>query len=95
MAEIVTGVFAETAVVVMVKTGDTDAPPANVTEAGTVACGLLLPRVTTAPPGGADPANVTVLATVDEPPTTEAVDNAIAEIPGGNSVRVAVAGAPL
>jgi hypothetical protein len=80
VAEIVTGVLAATAKVLMVNAGDTDAPAAIVTEAGTVALGLLLESVTTALPGGAGPLRVTVFATVDVPPVTEAGDNVTAEI---------------
>jgi len=73
--EIVTGVLAATAKVVMVKAGETDAPAAMVTEAGTVALGLLLDSVTTAPPAGAGPLSKTVFELVDMPPTTDTGDN--------------------
>lgn len=88
-------VLAVTAVVVMVNTGDTDAPPATVTEAGTAATALLLASVTTAPLEAAGPVSVTVLAIVDVPPTTDAGDKVTAEALGGNTVNVAVAGVPL
>ena len=74
-----TGVLAATANVVMVNAGETEAPAATVTEAGTVAAALLLVSVTTALPVGAGPLSVTVLATVDVPPVTKAGDNVTAE----------------
>jgi len=95
VAEIVTGVFTVTAEVVMVKVGETETPPATVTEAGTVTAGLLLPSVTIAPPDGAGPVSVTVLFVVVAPPAIEAGDNVIAEAPGGKTVMTAVAGTPL
>ena len=70
----VTSVFAATALVVMVNDGETIAPPATVTEAGTVALGELLVSVTTAPPDGAGPFSATVFAVVDAPPTTDMGD---------------------
>ena len=79
VAEIVTGVLAATAKVVMVNAAETDAPAAIVTEAGTVALGLLLESVTTALPAGAGPLSVTVFTTVDVPPITEAGDNVTTE----------------
>jgi len=84
-----------TAVVVMVNAGDTVAPPATVTEAGTVAAGLLLVSVTTAPPAGAGPFSVTVFNVVEVPPTTDAGDNVTADGPGGCTVKIAVAAGPL
>ena len=95
VAEIVTGVLAATAVVVMVNAGDTVAPPATVTEGGTVAAGLLLISVTTAPAAGAGPFNVIVFKVVDVPPKTDAGDNVTAEGLGGNTVKIAVAAGPL
>jgi hypothetical protein len=68
-------VLAVTAEVVMVKAGETVAPAGTVTEAGTTAAALLLVSVTTAPPTGAGPVSVTVLAVVGLPPITEAGDN--------------------
>src|ERR1039457_3090879 len=75
----VTGVAEMTELVLMVNVGETVAPAATVTEAGTVAAGLLLVRVTSAPPASAGPLSVTVFATVDAPPVTEAGDNVTAE----------------
>jgi len=96
VAEIVTGVLAATAVVVMVNAGDTVAPPATVTEAGTAAAaGLLLVSVTTVPPVGAGAFNVTVFKVVDVPPKTDAGDKVTAEGLGGNTVKIAVAAGPL
>lgn len=83
VAEIVTGVFAETAVVVIVNTGETDAPAATVTEAGTVAAALLLESVTTAPPPSAGPLSDTVLPAVDPPPTTDDVGASVITVTAG------------
>jgi len=70
MAEIVTGVLAATADVVMVNAGETNAPAATVTEAGTVTPELLLESITTAPPAGAKLLSVTVFNVVELPPVT-------------------------
>jgi len=95
-AEIVTGVLAATAMVVMVNAGDTEAPPATVTEAGTVAAaGLLLVSVTTAPPAAAGPFSVTVFAVIDVPPKTDAADKVTTDGLGGCTVKVPVAVTPL
>jgi hypothetical protein len=59
--------LAVTAEVVIVNEGDTKAPPATVTDAGTTAAALLLVSVTTPPPVGAGPFKLTV-AVVDKPP---------------------------
>jgi hypothetical protein len=75
VAEIVTGVFTPTANVVMVNADETKAPAVIVTDGGTVALGLLLESVTTAPPVGAAPLRVTVFKVVDVPPITEVGDN--------------------
>ena len=80
----------------MVNAGDTVAPPATVTEAGTAATpGLLLISVTTTPPAGAGAFSVIVFKVVDVPPKTDAGDNVTAEGLGGNTVKIAVAAGPL
>jgi len=79
----------------MVKAGETDAPAATVTVAGTVTDGLLLLSVTTAPPAGAAPFSVTVLAVVDTAPATVAGDSVTADTPGGTTFNVAVTVVPL
>ena len=84
----VTGVMLVTAEVVMVKAGDADAPAATVTEAGTVAAGLLLASVTTAPPAGAGPFRLTV-AVVETPPRTDEDVRLTVEGVSGPTVKVA------
>ena len=85
-----TGVAELTELVVMVNAGDTVAPAATVTEAGTVAAaGLPLVSVTTTPPAGAGPLSVTVFAVVDVPPSTDAGDNVTADGLGASTVNVA------
>ena len=79
-----------TELVLMVKAGDTVAPAATVTEAGTVAAGLLLVSETTAPPAGAGPLRVTVLAVVDVPPRTDDGDKVSAVGLGATTVKVPV-----
>jgi hypothetical protein len=75
----------------MVNVGDTVAPAATVTEAGTEATvGSLLNRMTTAPPAGACPFSVTVLAVVDLPPTVLAGDSLTAVKAAGFTVSDAV-----
>jgi len=86
VAEMITGVLAVTTDVVMVNVGDTDAPPATVTDAGTVAAGLLLVNVTTAPPPGAAPFKLTV-AVVETPPRTDADVNVTVEAMSGPIVK--------
>ena len=66
----VTAILVLTAMVVMVKAGDTVVPPATVTDAGTVALGSLLVRATTTPPAGAGPFKLTV-PDVETPPRTD------------------------
>jgi hypothetical protein len=85
-------VFELTAVVLMLKAGETLAPAAIITEAGTVAAGLLLASATVIPPDGAGAVSVTV-ALVGVPPLTEAEARFRAEsatVPAGVSVRVAL-----
>ena len=84
-----TSVAELTELVVMVNAGDTVAPPATVTEAGTAATpGLLLISVTTTPPAGAGPLSVTVFAVVDVPPSTDAGDKVTADGLGASTVKV-------
>ena len=95
----VTLVATVTAVVVMVKAGDTVAPAATVTDPGTVAIALLLlVRVTTAPPAGAGLFSVTVFCVAGFPPVTEAGDSVTSDTvgapPGGFTARIAVAVVP-
>ncbi len=86
-AEIVTGVFAVTADVVILNEGETVCPAATVTVPGTVAAALLLPSVTTAPLAGAGPFKVTVAA-MGLPPTTAFGVKVTAETSSGVSVKV-------
>src|SRR5579863_2862254 len=83
-------VLTVTTVVVIVNAGETVAPPATVTDAGTVALGSLLDSVTTAPPAGAGALRVTVLSVVDPPPTTDAGDKVTRETAGGDTVSASV-----
>ncbi len=89
----VTEVLLATADVVIEKVADV-APAATVTLAGTCAAAvLLLVSVTTAPPDGAGPLNVTV--PVDElPPATEVGFSVKADNVGGFTVSVVVCVAP-
>jgi hypothetical protein len=87
-------VVAVTVVVLMVYAGDTVAPAATVTEAGTVAAALLLCSVTTAPLAGAGPVSVTV-AEVEIPPTTDEVVRFTCDAAGGPTVSVPGAVFPL
>lgn len=77
VAEMVATTLTLSVEVVMVNDGDTDAPALTVTEVGTLAATLLLCSVTMAPPVGAGPVSLTLLAVVDPPPTTEAGDKVI------------------
>lgn len=89
---IVTEAFEATPEVVIVKFAVV-APEATVTLAGTCAAAvLLLDRVTTAPPVGAAPANVTVPVD-DVPPSTELGFTAIV-LSDLTTVRLAVLTAP-
>ena len=74
--------------------GDTVAPPATVTEAGTVVLGSLLVSVTTAPPAGAGPFKLTV-AVVDAPPSTDDDVSVTTDAVSGPTVRVAGTLTPL
>ncbi len=77
MDEMVTRVVALTGLVVIVNAGEVRAPPATVTEIGTLAAELLLLSVTMAPPAGAAAFKVTV-ADVELPPTTDVCVNVMA-----------------
>jgi hypothetical protein len=94
MAEIVTGVVAETADVVIVKTGDAVAPAATVTEAGTPTLVSLADKLTRMPPAGAGAFRVTLFA-VDETPPTNEVGDSTGVAKNGFTIRVAVLLAPL
>jgi len=95
MAEIVTGVVAETDDVVIVKTGDAVAPAATVTEAGTPTLRSVLVKVTRMPPAGAGPVRFTLFEVVETPPTTDAGDSATESNATGLTVRFAVLVTPL
>ena len=92
----VTGVFALTAVVVILKPADVVAPAPNLTDAGSVAtAGLLLVTVTVAPAVGAGASSVTVfVAPAAAPPTTDEGERFTEATPSGVTVRVAVACTP-
>jgi hypothetical protein len=92
----VTGVFAFTAVVVILKPADVVAPAANLTDAGSDAtAGLLLVSVTVAPAEGAGASSVTVfVAPAGAPPTTDNGERFSVATPSGVTVRVAVARTP-
>lgn len=92
-AVIVAVVVAATAVVFTVKFA-VEAPAATVTLAGTVAEPLLLERVTTVPPAGANPVRVTVPVD-DVPPVTLVGFSATLESAAGLIVRVAVCVPPV
>jgi hypothetical protein len=93
VAEITAEVFAVTEVVVIVNVAVLS-PAATVTLAGTCATAGLLPeRVTSAPPAGAIPVNVTVPVEF-APPTTVAGLSASEESLAGFTVNVAVAVVP-
>lgn len=76
VAEIVTFVVAETALVVTGKVALV-APSATVTDAGTLTDGSLLDKETTAPPVGAGPFNATV--PVDELPPVKSTRLSVTE----------------
>ncbi len=80
--------------VVMGNDGDTVAPPATVTEAGTVVLGSLLVSVTTVPPAGAGPFKLTV-AVVDTPPSTDDDVSVTSDAVSGPTVKVAGTLTPL
>jgi hypothetical protein len=90
VAEIVTGVLAVTAVVVMVNAAETVAPAGTVTDAGIVALGSLLASVTTTPPEGAAAFNLTELPVEEAPPTTRFRARVKADTTMGVTVRFAV-----
>jgi hypothetical protein len=86
---------AETAVVVIVKYGDAEAPAATVTEAGTTAAGLLLVKATLIPPAGAGPVRLILFNVAGAPPTTDVGESATESKANGLSVRTAVLVTPL
>ena len=77
------------------KSGDTVAPAATVTEAGSDATVLLLLRATTIPPVGAGPLSVTVLLAVLFPPVTVLGDRVRAPNLGEFTTSFAVLDTPL
>jgi len=77
----------------MVNAGETVAPAATVTDAGTVVLGSLLVSVTTAPPAGAGPFRLTV-AVVDTPPRTDDDVSVTVEAMSGPTVKVEIAVVP-
>ena len=96
VAVIVTGVTAVTELVVMVNGGDTLAPAATVTEAGTAATdGLELDRLTLSPPAGATPSRLTTFAVVDKPPVTVAGDKATEPGTAASTFRFVLASEPV
>ena len=88
MAEIVVLCVLVTLVVVMENCGETVAPAATVTEAGTLAAGLLLARVMTAPPLGAAAFSETVFEVVEPPPTTDVGDKFTEATPTGDPLVI-------
>jgi hypothetical protein len=74
----------------MANVGETVAPTATVTEAGTVTPGSLLASVTVAPPDGALPFKVTLLPFEDAPPTRETGARFRSDTAGATTVRLAV-----
>jgi hypothetical protein len=78
--------------------GETIAPAVTVTEAGTVATGLLLASVTVAPEEGAAAFKDTVFVLVEPPPTTDVGERFTEEIAATGpfvTVSVEVTVAPL
>jgi hypothetical protein len=74
----------------MLKVGDLSAPAGTVTDAGGVAAGFPLDSTTTAPPGGAGPFRVTVLAVVVPLPVTDVGDSVSLLRARGTIVAVSV-----
>jgi hypothetical protein len=95
VAVIGTTVLVVTTVVVIVNAADV-APAATVTVVGGVATeGSPLVSMTTAPPAGAGPFNVTLLCVVEWPPVTLAGDSLSNAAFGESTVRVAFLVTPL
>jgi hypothetical protein len=86
----VTVIGAATNDVVAVKYGETVAPAATVTEAGTLTPGSLLDRVTTTPPAGAGPFRLILFNVVEVPPATVVGDSVKESRATGFTVRFAL-----
>src|SRR5258705_506267 len=95
MADIVTGVGADTADVVIVKYGEEVAPVAIVTLGGTPTPESLLVRFTMTPPDGAGPFRDTLFKVVEAPPFTVVGDSVTDNNTTGFTVSVAVFVMPL
>jgi hypothetical protein len=79
----------------IVKYGETVAPAATVTEAGTVTPVALLDRFTTTPPAVATPLRVTLFNVVEVPPTTDVGESVTESRATGFTVKLAVLVTPL
>ena len=81
--------------VAMVNSGETLVPAATVTEAGTVALGSLLERLTLMPPAGAGPFRLTLFNVLETPPTKDAGERVTEDKATGFTVKIAVLVVPL